>query len=188
MTDSWSTRLKEFRSTESAELSVQDFRTMWLEKEADPPAFAKARKADAKENTPDVENPVENTTNEPQQATLVENETQATSVKPQPEWEEIDELAPSPVPDTQATLVNPQLEKEMESMEKEMEEWMQDSSVKEATEALGKYHVASDKDLFTKSSVQKGKMPRKPQRKLKKSVFPTWMTTRSMRCCSTPKK
>ncbi|KAI9320862.1 hypothetical protein BX666DRAFT_1851284 [Dichotomocladium elegans] len=38
------TRLKEFRETESANLSVRDFKTMWLEKEADPPAFVKARK------------------------------------------------------------------------------------------------------------------------------------------------
>ncbi|KAI9492772.1 cyclin-like protein [Zychaea mexicana] len=37
-------RLKEFKQTESANLSVRDFRNMWLETEADPPAFLKARK------------------------------------------------------------------------------------------------------------------------------------------------
>ncbi|KAI9250880.1 hypothetical protein BDA99DRAFT_204177 [Phascolomyces articulosus] len=37
-------RLKEFKQTESANLSVRDFRNMWLENEADPPAFIKARK------------------------------------------------------------------------------------------------------------------------------------------------
>ncbi|KAJ8663408.1 hypothetical protein O0I10_000647 [Lichtheimia ornata] len=36
-------RLKEFAQTESARLSVRDFRTMWLEKEADPPSFIRAR-------------------------------------------------------------------------------------------------------------------------------------------------
>lgn len=36
-------RLKEFAQTESAKLSVRDFRTMWLEKEADPPSFIRAR-------------------------------------------------------------------------------------------------------------------------------------------------
>ncbi|KAI8141097.1 hypothetical protein BJV82DRAFT_645506 [Fennellomyces sp. T-0311] len=37
-------RLKEFKQTESANLSVRDFRNLWLENEADPPAFSKARK------------------------------------------------------------------------------------------------------------------------------------------------
>ncbi|KAG0168371.1 transcription factor TFIIIB subunit brf1 [Apophysomyces sp. BC1015] len=37
-------RLKEFGETESAKLSVRDFRTMWLETEADPPAFVKNKK------------------------------------------------------------------------------------------------------------------------------------------------
>ncbi|KAI9020964.1 hypothetical protein CLU79DRAFT_719710 [Phycomyces nitens] len=37
-------RLKEFSTTESSNLSVRDFRTMWLETEADPPAFVKNKK------------------------------------------------------------------------------------------------------------------------------------------------
>lgn len=37
-------RLQEFNQTESAQLSVRDFRTIWLEKRADPPSFAKNRK------------------------------------------------------------------------------------------------------------------------------------------------
>lgn len=38
-------RLQEFSRTESAQLSVRDFRTIWLEKHADPPSFQKNRKA-----------------------------------------------------------------------------------------------------------------------------------------------
>lgn len=159
--------MKEFQATESAELSVQDFRTLWLEKEADPPAFARAqrslqekfkkRKQDTEESseessvlktpdtgqsTPVTEKPIDDTLDELQQAdeaeraTLVATQTQTLVPQSQDE-EEVDELAPSPVHDTQATLVNPQLEKEVETMEKEVEEWMQDSSIKEATEALG---------------------------------------------------
>ncbi|CAO3622878.1 unnamed protein product [Mucor fragilis] len=37
-------RLFEFNQTESAQLSVHDFRTLWLEKRADPPSFQKNRK------------------------------------------------------------------------------------------------------------------------------------------------
>ncbi|KAK4519825.1 uncharacterized protein ATC70_010068 [Mucor velutinosus] len=37
-------RLYEFNQTESAQLSVHDFRTLWLEKRADPPSFQKNRK------------------------------------------------------------------------------------------------------------------------------------------------
>lgn len=37
-------RLQEFNQTESAHLSVRDFRTIWLEKRADPPSFQKNRK------------------------------------------------------------------------------------------------------------------------------------------------
>lgn len=37
-------RLQEFNQTESAQLSVRDFRTIWLEKRADPPSFQKNRK------------------------------------------------------------------------------------------------------------------------------------------------
>jgi transcription factor IIIB subunit 2 len=37
-------RLYEFNQTESAQLSVRDFRTIWLEKRADPPSFQKNRK------------------------------------------------------------------------------------------------------------------------------------------------
>ncbi|KAL0095148.1 hypothetical protein J3Q64DRAFT_1632279 [Phycomyces blakesleeanus] len=37
-------RLKEFNTTDSSNLSVRDFRTMWLETEADPPAFVKNKK------------------------------------------------------------------------------------------------------------------------------------------------
>ncbi|CEP08257.1 hypothetical protein [Parasitella parasitica] len=37
-------RLQEFNHTESAHLSVHDFRTIWLEKRADPPSFQKNRK------------------------------------------------------------------------------------------------------------------------------------------------
>ncbi|KAG2210936.1 hypothetical protein INT47_000093 [Mucor saturninus] len=37
-------RLHEFNQTESAQLSVRDFRTIWLEKRADPPSFQKNRK------------------------------------------------------------------------------------------------------------------------------------------------
>lgn len=37
-------RLHEFNQTESAHLSVRDFRTIWLEKRADPPSFQKNRK------------------------------------------------------------------------------------------------------------------------------------------------
>ncbi|EIE87227.1 hypothetical protein RO3G_11938 [Rhizopus delemar RA 99-880] len=40
-------RLNEFNQTESAQLSAQDFRTIWLEKRADPPSFQKNRKKDA---------------------------------------------------------------------------------------------------------------------------------------------
>ncbi|KAF1805833.1 hypothetical protein FB192DRAFT_1321666 [Mucor lusitanicus] len=37
-------RLYEFKQTESAHLTVHDFRTLWLEKRADPPSFQKNRK------------------------------------------------------------------------------------------------------------------------------------------------
>lgn len=37
-------RLQEFNQTESAQLSVRDFRTIWLENRADPPSFKKSRK------------------------------------------------------------------------------------------------------------------------------------------------
>jgi transcription factor IIIB subunit 2 len=37
-------RLQEFNQTESAHLSMRDFRTIWLEKRADPPSFQKNRK------------------------------------------------------------------------------------------------------------------------------------------------
>ncbi|KAI9268764.1 hypothetical protein BY458DRAFT_436724 [Sporodiniella umbellata] len=40
-------RLDEFNKTESAQLSVTDFRTVWLEKRANPPSFTKNRKKDA---------------------------------------------------------------------------------------------------------------------------------------------
>jgi transcription factor IIIB subunit 2 len=36
--------LNEFKSTPSGQLSVRDFRAVWLESEADPPAFNKTRK------------------------------------------------------------------------------------------------------------------------------------------------
>jgi transcription factor IIIB subunit 2 len=39
-------RLEEFKSTPSGGLTVQDFRTMWLEEEANPPAFEDARDRD----------------------------------------------------------------------------------------------------------------------------------------------
>ncbi|KAJ2331284.1 transcription factor TFIIIB subunit brf1, partial [Coemansia sp. RSA 2673] len=37
-------RLEEFRNTPSGELSVTDFRSLWLEQAVDPPAFTKGRK------------------------------------------------------------------------------------------------------------------------------------------------
>ncbi|KAI8354185.1 hypothetical protein BD560DRAFT_407830 [Blakeslea trispora] len=37
-------RLSEFNQTESAQLSVRDFRTIWLESRADPPSFTKNKK------------------------------------------------------------------------------------------------------------------------------------------------
>ncbi|CAO3616901.1 unnamed protein product [Cunninghamella blakesleeana] len=40
-------RLKEFGDTESANLTVRDFRDIWLETEADPPAYIKNRKTQA---------------------------------------------------------------------------------------------------------------------------------------------
>lgn len=39
-------RLNEFNQTESAQLSVRDFRTIWLENRADPPSFQKNRKSE----------------------------------------------------------------------------------------------------------------------------------------------
>lgn len=38
------TSLQEFKTTPSGQLTVRDFRAVWLESEADPPAFSKARK------------------------------------------------------------------------------------------------------------------------------------------------
>ena len=37
-------RLDEFASTPSGQLTVSDFRELWLEDAADPPAFTKSRK------------------------------------------------------------------------------------------------------------------------------------------------
>ncbi|CAO3679751.1 unnamed protein product [Umbelopsis ramanniana] len=37
-------RLNEFKATPSGQLSVRDFKALWLESEADPPAFSKGRK------------------------------------------------------------------------------------------------------------------------------------------------
>ncbi|KAI8093554.1 uncharacterized protein BX664DRAFT_384967 [Halteromyces radiatus] len=48
-------RLKEFGDTESATLSVRDFRDIWIETEADPPAFTKNRK-NQKQETENEEN------------------------------------------------------------------------------------------------------------------------------------
>lgn len=49
-------RLYEFNQTESAQLSVRDFRTIWLEKRADPPSFQKNRKkAEDTENEDELE-------------------------------------------------------------------------------------------------------------------------------------
>jgi transcription factor IIIB subunit 2 len=42
-------RLKEFGKTESAKLGVADFRNVWLEGEADPPAFVKGREKEERE-------------------------------------------------------------------------------------------------------------------------------------------
>ncbi|GAA5800907.1 hypothetical protein HPULCUR_006346 [Helicostylum pulchrum] len=40
-------RLKEFNQTESSQLSVRDFRTIWLENRADPPSYQKNRKGES---------------------------------------------------------------------------------------------------------------------------------------------
>ncbi|CEJ00569.1 hypothetical protein RMCBS344292_14621 [Rhizopus microsporus] len=40
-------RLNEFNQTESSKLSIRDFRTIWLEKRADPPSFQKNRTKEA---------------------------------------------------------------------------------------------------------------------------------------------
>lgn len=42
-------RLEEFRNTPSGELTVQDFRTIWLDETADPPAFTRNQKKEQKE-------------------------------------------------------------------------------------------------------------------------------------------
>ncbi|KAI8645914.1 hypothetical protein BD408DRAFT_429082 [Parasitella parasitica] len=59
-------RLQEFNHTESAHLSVHDFRTIWLEKRADPPSFQKNRKIQeeteslsSRASTPDSLNGIE---------------------------------------------------------------------------------------------------------------------------------
>lgn len=42
-------RLEEFRKTPSGNLSLADFRTIWLEEEVDPPAFTRGKEKEAKE-------------------------------------------------------------------------------------------------------------------------------------------
>ena len=41
-------RLEEFKSTPSGQLTIEDFRSVWLEEESNPPAFARARAPKAK--------------------------------------------------------------------------------------------------------------------------------------------
>ena len=41
-------RLEEFKGTRSGELTVADFRSVWLEEEMDPPAFFKGKEREEK--------------------------------------------------------------------------------------------------------------------------------------------
>ncbi|KAI7849014.1 hypothetical protein BDC45DRAFT_521736 [Circinella umbellata] len=222
-------RLKEFKQTESANLSVRDFRNMWLETEADPPAFIKARKeqegtnkrivkkrkrktagAESEEGTDASEDeeegepcegetsrrtkkksklgsandndreeedsdenhddeyegaesdsgsvkrrPIVIAANSPANVSVMSHDDLTVSTAPTPPTSgflrapsEFDASTISETDDTQATLVNkedtqstlvnPALEKEAETLGKEMEEWMHDTSFIKESEAFEK--------------------------------------------------
>lgn len=216
-TDGAGYSLKEFKETESANLSVRDFRTMWLEKEADPPAFTKARKEQEK-NSKDKELSVSSSSSsssaEEEEATedqsrptsrrlpivIAEETTPVTTPSPSvgastPGVEDrtqeesqsslSETLVPSQSDDaTQATLVNPTLQREAQELEKEMNEWMQDGSFIKATESLGT--IVSQKGYNCSNvltMLQNEKLPKKPllmrhqhQLQQKKRIFLTLMT------------
>ena len=221
--------MKEFKQTESANLSVRDFRNMWLETEADPPAFIKARKeqegtnkrivkkrkrktagAESEEGTDASEDeeegepcegetsrrtkkksklgsandndreeedsdenhddeyegaesdsgsvkrrPIVIAANSPANVSVMSHDDLTVSTAPTPPTSgflrapsEFDASTISETDDTQATLVNkedtqstlvnPALEKEAETLGKEMEEWMHDTSFIKESEAFGK--------------------------------------------------
>ncbi|CAO3667071.1 unnamed protein product [Rhizopus stolonifer] len=57
-------RLNEFKKTESAQLSAQDFRTVWLEKRANPPSFQKNKKKDTENGVTDEDDETTSTSND----------------------------------------------------------------------------------------------------------------------------
>lgn len=117
-------RLREFKETESAQLSVRDFRSVWLETEADPPAYARARQAREmealKKEGADTQQTLIGETISQQLGgdTFVEDGAQ------------------------HATVSQDILDDEKAALEYEFEEWMQDSSLSQAQAALGMPHYS----------------------------------------------
>ncbi|OAD80170.1 hypothetical protein PHYBLDRAFT_121728, partial [Phycomyces blakesleeanus NRRL 1555(-)] len=147
-------RLKEFNTTDSSNLSVRDFRTMWLETEADPPAFstpindanlekgsgevASIRAADdeatqvAQSGEDDDATQVEKRV-EDEDATQVEIPVEGRDVVKSKKPDNVD--ANYDIPET-SDAVNPDVENDAAELEKELATWMNDKSLMEATEAL----------------------------------------------------
>ncbi|KAI8381450.1 uncharacterized protein BYT42DRAFT_613227 [Radiomyces spectabilis] len=165
-------RLQEFKLTESSKLSMRDFRTLWLETEADPPAFTKNRKKQKmeeleegeeaeievesrrgssvsrvrflnnfSEDTGCVNGDIEKNPEEEAQIDHLINpdlESVAKSME-----KEIDEDLPEEAGMTEpivmpdpSDLPDPETDKEAKEWENELNEWMHDKSVVEATEKL----------------------------------------------------
>ncbi|CAO3594341.1 unnamed protein product [Absidia cylindrospora] len=162
-------RLKEFGETESASLSVRDFRDIWIETEANPPSYTRNRKIQDKEQEKSKENEITVTSPSSPQSThnteidqiskqehdTLDGSTLVHSQEPLTQLSEnIDNEATQVESDDineKDELANPELEEQSKILRSEMESYLDDAL--KASEELEGEKTNSSEDEDEESSL-----------------------------------
>ncbi|KAI8984374.1 cyclin-like protein [Mycotypha africana] len=149
-------RLQEFGETDSANLKVHEFRTIWLEKRADPPSFKRNRliTEDAETEGASIKSEVDELDDQYRIENNTATEQDLSSV--------VDELnkgkGKTTEDEAQSLLLNPELELDAEEIAEEMETWLEDKSMKKAATEIENeaFNDSKAKDKTLDNKTQEG--------------------------------